>query len=164
MYYRILEIWGVVVICEMGCHDIEENRENIASLLKEIFVRNFTLTEQKSIELSKQKIEDLNKYIVSNNTKIYGAYLDGFFVGFVWAYIYDFLKNSRVHVNYIAVNRLHRGNGIAKLLLREAEYFAKLNSIKEIDLNVSLENKSGVSLYRSLRFKEDTMHMVKNIT
>lgn len=155
---------GVLTITEMDCQHLRESREDIASLLKEIFVCNFNLTEKEAMDISKKKVQDLNKYVLANDTKVYGSYLGKCFAGFVWVYIYNFLKNSRVHVNYIAINRLHRGNGIAKLLLREAEYFAKLNNIKEIDLNVSLENKSGVSLYRSLRFKEDTMHMVKNIT
>ena len=94
---------GGVTIREMGCHDVEANMEDIDKLLSEIYSYNFGLTDKEGYKIAQEKVRSLKQYVLNDDTKVYCAYYDGVFVGFVWVYIYDFLENSRVHVNYIAV-------------------------------------------------------------
>lgn len=147
----------------MSICDIEKSSVIIEKLLSEIYILNFLISEEKSIVIAKEKVKKLYKYILDNNTKMYGAYVNELFVGFVWIYVYEFLKSKRVHINYIAVDRLHRKKCIATLLLKEAIQFAKLNNIKEVDLNVNISNKAAISLYNNYGFKNDKIHMVKSI-
>lgn len=83
-------------------------------------------------------------------------------VGFIYFYEKDEREKTIIHLNHIAVKPDWQKQGIATELINRMEKYAKENKISKISLDVTLENKSAVLLYKKLHFKEIRMHMEKD--
>ena len=85
----------------------------------------------------------------------------------VCGFIYFYEKNERnnriIHLNHIAVKLDRKRQGIATGLISHMEKYARKNKVYKIGLDVTLDNKSAVSLYKKLNFKEIRSYMVKDI-
>ena len=70
---------------------------------------------------------------------------------------------SSVHVHQIVVKDTHRGRGVAKLLVQEAEHRAKEAGLNRIDLTVWRDNVAALAFNKSYGFEEDLIRMWKKV-
>ena len=61
---------------------------------------------------------------------------------------------DEMHINKIAVERLHRRRGLARMLMEEAIIFARAHDIRTVALEVRASNEPAQAFYRSLGFDE----------
>ena len=80
------------------------------------------------------------------------------------------LNKDFVHLFHVFIDRSFRGKGYSKLLIQKAISYAKENSIPEITLFVSPNNKLAIKLYDSFGFtqvgygKTGSLKMLLNIS
>lgn len=143
---------------EFIVHEIE-----ILNLLTETYRVNFNVSNELSTNISKEKLQQLQGYLKSENAIIFGAIKDQELCGFVWIYIHEFFEEKRVHINQIATNSKYRGKGIAKQLINKVEEYAVINGINNIDLFVSEVNSIAHILYERLGFETERRYMNKKL-
>ncbi len=98
--------------------------------------------------------------------RLFVARNDHEIIGFIWATVTNhFLSYSQIGViTQIYVIQQYRNQGIAKLLLNEAEEFFLLNRVNKVQLNVTLSNIPAFTLYRELGFLPTRATMEKTIS
>ena len=107
---------------------IRELRSNELSYIQNILRREFNVSYKEDI-FSKEFV-----YVLENQI-----------VGFViYSLIYD-----RIELNYIYVDKENRNNGIASKLI---SYMISQNDFQNITLEVNINNKEAISLYKKHGF------------
>lgn len=135
--------------------------------LKELLTTSY----ESSFDISKElcnitvdtKIQELGEYLKIKKANLLGVFIQDTLVGFVWFYIHDCFNEKRLHINHIVVDKNHRGQGIAKKLLFQAEKYANEMNVKIIDLLVSESNLDAVRMYKNLGYVTERRYMKKNI-
>lgn len=116
-------------------------------MIREINVNDFSVITEYYREFDDNEVDLFN---LDTFTKIYVYELDNKVVGFInYSIIYD-----RAELNYIYIDKEYRGKNYASLLL---EYFieeCKKKKCINITLEVSVNNKSGINLYKKYGFEE----------
>ena len=70
-------------------------------------------------------------------------------------------KQKQGYISRIAVAKEAEGKGIGKMLMREAEAWAKQNGFSAIGLNVFFTNERAINFYKALGFELETVKMQK---
>ena len=63
----------------------------------------------------------------------------------------------------LIVGENHRGKGIGKALLEKIISSLKKKGCKQIEIQVQVENKNALGLYKSLGFKDWKLHLKKSV-
>jgi [ribosomal protein S18]-alanine N-acetyltransferase len=71
----------------------------------------------------------------------------------VIGYALAFHSRTRAEIHSIAIAPAHRGRGVAVLLLRRIIALLRRRGFATVSLNVRLENKAAIRLYRKLGFQ-----------
>ncbi len=100
--------------------------------LKEMLLNEFHV-DYTSNEYSKE-------YVFIKNNQIYGF--------IIYEYIYD-----RIELDYIYVVSSERGTGIACALMDQMIQFSTVAHVKNITLEVNVNNMKAISLYKKYGFK-----------
>lgn len=109
------------------------------------------------------KTDELYSHIKSNNAIVFLALQDSVLFGFIWCHKINRLNTTRLHISEIVVDKQYRSMGIGQLLMLEAEQFARLNNIEELDLLVTKSNDAAVAFYESLSFSIERYLMKKTL-
>lgn len=80
-------------------------------------------------------------------------------VGFVHGKIEK--KDSKAKIEYIFVEKTSRKNGIAKSLINKFSEKATQQKVKNLLLNVNINNTKAINLYKKLGFKLNKYEMKK---
>ncbi len=126
---------------------------------------NYTITPYKEKYLNELKLlADKNKDVLKPNTKMlyfvvarlfskvsFVAILNSQVVGFV----VSFKNANRIWLHQLAVDKNHRGKGIAKALLWELEAAAANCTI---EFSVKKDNYAAISLYENLGYQRTSFH------
>ena len=85
--------------------------------------------------------------------------------GFVWVdqVLSGFTGKPQAYILDVMVLREYRRKGIGRMLMAEAEAWAKRNGLDYIGLNVSSRNEAAIALYREQGFKIETFRMWKRL-
>lgn len=102
------------------------------------------LSDRVDLKEYSQKIYE-NAVII---TEIYDEKIVGMFAGYA-----NDEKKEKAYVSFVSVIKEHRGNGIAKKLLKEFIEICKKKRFQEIELQTSLENQEAIKLYESNGFE-----------
>lgn len=111
---------------------IEETNDNQLSYIQNILKKEFHISYERDA-FSKEFT-----YVVEN--QIVGI--------IIYSLIYD-----RIELNYIYVDKLHRNNGIAGKLMLHMINDGITNNVKNITLEVNINNKEAISLYTKYGFE-----------
>lgn len=152
MVFRVLEI-----------ADYIRYREPLIGLLSDSYGYNFSFTKDQNDYIANEKIESLKAYINDNSAIVIGAFLNGKLAGFIWLFKYNFFYETRLHINQIVVDNDHRGKGIGKLLMQEAEKQARQLGVETIDLFVSEKNYRALQMYANIGFKTERRLLKKDM-
>lgn len=150
-----------LIIKEIKIQDFIEYKSIILDLLIETYYSNFDISLEQSVNISKEKINIIPKYLEQGNTILMGAFVDKKLIGFIWLYIHNYFDEQRIHINQIIVSQNYRSKGIGKKLIKEVESIAKKHKIKTIDLFVSEINQNAINFYESLNFTTERRYMKK---
>ena len=150
-------------IVKLQYEDFSVYEEKILDLLIETYSINFDISVDTSIELSKEKLSLLKTYVKENKAIVLVSLDENILTGFVWLHKHEFFKETRLHINQIAVDSQHRGKGIAKELLIKTEEVSVEVGSKIIDLFVSETNESAIGLYEKLGFKTERRYMKREL-
>lgn len=126
---------------------------------------NYTITPYKEKYLNELKLlADKNKDVLKPNTKMlyfvvarlfskvsYVAILNNNVIGF----IISFKNGNHIWLHQLAVDKNHRGKGIAKTLLRELETAAAQCTI---EFSVKKDNYTAIALYEKLGYEKSSFH------
>jgi ribosomal protein S18 acetylase RimI-like enzyme len=114
-------------------------------------------------------IEEITKPVNSGYGEIFVAEEMGQIIGFI-SFNTDiknmegiFAKVQVVYVSDIVVQKYHRGKGVGKLLLAEAENYARLKGIKYLKLVLFDKNISAKKFYESNGFENYEVTMLKEL-
>ncbi|MCM3399461.1 GNAT family N-acetyltransferase [Oceanobacillus profundus] len=141
--------------------DLLEHKSTILAFLVESYKVNFNLSQELCTSVCKEKFNLLNTYLKQDSATLIGAFNKEELIGFVWLYKQTNFGEQRLHINQIIVSQEHRGKGIAKQLIKEAERFAINNEIKTMDLNVSEINVEAIKMYDNIGFSTERRLMKK---
>ncbi len=135
--------------------------------LIELFTNSFNSSfpnEKFEEEFIIQKVEQCISFYDKGEAFVICAYdtNKNIICGLIYFYEKQERNNKIIHLNHIAVKKEYQKQGIATELISRMEKYAKENKISKISLDVTLENKSAVLLYKKLHFKEIRMHMEKD--
>jgi ribosomal protein S18 acetylase RimI-like enzyme len=75
-----------------------------------------------------------------------------------------FTREKQGAILAIAVAKEHEGKGVAKLLMRHAENWARTKGLRQLVLNVFANNNRARQFYQMLGYQTETMKMVKDLT
>lgn len=104
-------------------------------------------------EVTNNEIEFINKlidYKITSNSfeKCFKYEINNEIIGIIdFSEIYD-----RLELNYIWINPIFRGKDYSKYLMNYMVSYAQNNNIKNITLEVSVENKIALKLYQEYGF------------
>ena len=62
------------------------------------------------------------------------------------------MENKEALIDGLYIEKKYRGKGISKLLMTEAEMWAKKNCVKYLYVNVLEEKNKEINLYKKLNF------------
>ncbi|QTQ08966.1 GNAT family N-acetyltransferase [Macrococcoides canis] len=130
------------------------NREILKDNHKEILLLLETVENDK--EYCQKKIDELIKFVDSNDTYLFGHIENNKLVSFLWCYKRNYNNTERLHISFLAVNCDFQRQGLAKELLNKVIEILKSTDIEIIDLNVSSNNKAAIKLYEKLGFIEES--------
>ncbi len=135
--------------------------------LIELFTNSFNSSfpnEKFEDEFIIQKVEQCISFYNKGEAFVTCAYdtNTNILCGLIYFYEKEERNSKIIHLNHIAVKKEYQKQGIATALINHMEKYAKENKISKISLDVTLENKSAVLLYKKLHFKEIRMHMEKD--
>jgi [ribosomal protein S18]-alanine N-acetyltransferase len=88
-------------------------------------------------------------YLAQSGSVFLVAAIDGNVVGYALAY----QSRTRAEIHSVAVAPGRRGRGIAVALLRRIFALLRRRGFETVSLNVRLDNKAAVELYRKLGFQ-----------
>ncbi|WP_339316198.1 GNAT family N-acetyltransferase [Oceanobacillus sp. FSL W7-1304] len=145
----------------LDSRDLLEHKSTILAFLVESYKVNFNLSQEQCTSVCIEKINLLNTFLKQNSATLIGAFDNEELIGFVWLYKHTNYEELRLHINQIIVSKKHRGKGVAKQLIKEAERFAINNEIKTIDLNVSEINVEAIKMYDNIGFSTERRLMKK---
>lgn len=123
-YNNVLKFLGESIIDNIAIN-IEKNSHEIYNFIAEYL--NITL--------------DIEKYLVSENTKQIVARDNGTIVG---AIIFN-INNNKAHISYAAVSTEMRNNGINKKMLSALEEYCKNNGIIMLTSNIRAGNIASLT-------------------
>ena len=85
--------------------------------------------------------------------------------GFVWVdqILSGFTGKPQAYILDVVVLKEYRRKGIGRMLMAEAEAWAKRNGFDYIGLSVSSRNEAAIALYREEGFEIETFRMWKKI-
>lgn len=131
----------------------------------------FNENERKLFKFKKNHISILKKllekWIRSRNARVFVAEADGKIIGYILATtnklasVYE--HGHEIHIEGIFIRELFRKKGVGKMLLREAEIWAKEKGIYSLGLTVLVRNKNAFSAYKKLGFFAHNYKMSKII-
>lgn len=153
----------LLIIREMTLEDFIKDKITIFEMLVKLYSDNFGISEERSVNLSKEKLNSIPNYFKQKKLNLIGAYQDQVLIGFLWMYKHEYFGEPRLHISQIFVDKQHRGKGIGKLLLKEAEKYAKKLGVRNIDLFVSEINQNAIKMYTSLGFITERRYMKKTL-
>jgi len=109
-------------------------------------------------------LSDQNKDVLKPNTKMlyyivarlfskvsYVAIQNDVVIGFV----VSFKNDNRIWLHQLAVDRAHRGKGIAKALIHKLE---QASAGCTIEFSVKEDNHAAIALYENLGYKKASLH------
>jgi ribosomal protein S18 acetylase RimI-like enzyme len=77
---------------------------------------------------------------------------------------YDFFTGQpHAHIEVVAVDPSFRGQGIGRMLMAEAERWARSRGYDRVTLNVFAANVRAKGLYERLGFEAETVHYLKEL-
>jgi ribosomal protein S18 acetylase RimI-like enzyme len=91
---------------------------------------------------------------VFENAVTFEAWSGSFLVGLVAAYFNNDAKQS-AYITNVSVLHTFLRLGIASRLLKECVEYAIEKSVREISLEVNVDNESAISMYRKFNFIQD---------
>lgn len=139
-------------------------KKDLVELFKLSFYSSFP-NETFEDEFIEQKVEQCLDFYCKDEANVICA-IDNernILCGIIYFYEKTERNSKIVHLNHIAVKPEYQKQGIATELIDCMEKYAKKNRISKIGLDVTIDNKSAVSLYKKLHFKETRSYMVKDI-
>lgn len=145
----------------LDSRDLLEHRSTILTFLIESYKVNLNLSQEQCTSVCNEKINLLDTYLEQDSATLIGAFNNEELIGLVWLYKHTNFGELRLHINHIIVSKEHRGKGIAKQLIKEAERFAINNEIKIMDLNVSEINVEAIKMYDNIGFSTERRLMKK---
>lgn len=101
------------------------------------------------------KIKDYAQKIERAATR-FEAWADGVLIGLVAVYYNDCEQRLTAYITSVSVLKDWSGNSIATQLMDQSIRYAKIKRIKQISLEVGVENKSAIELYTKMGFIEDS--------
>lgn len=120
------------------------DRDLIYDFLKEID-EDFPVNLSDKVNLD----ETANKYIERATIKY--KLKDGSIIGMVAGYINNY-ETKEAYISLVGIRKNYRGNGIAKILLREFIYECKQKGFNKIFVDTYEENNIAMKLYRDEGF------------
>ncbi|MBN2801526.1 MAG: GNAT family N-acetyltransferase [Deltaproteobacteria bacterium] len=148
---------------ELNLSDYTMYRKKILSLFIDTFLSNFTMDRKEAVLIGSERIELLEKYISNGTALVIGCIDDDELIGVVWAYEHIFFGESRMHVNFLAVDDKFRNQGVGKGLLLVVEERARKSGLTSIDLFVSEMNDAGLKFYSNNEFKTERRYLRKKL-
>ncbi|RLJ10139.1 MAG: hypothetical protein DRP15_01020 [Candidatus Aenigmatarchaeota archaeon] len=88
---------------------------------------------------------------------------DGEIIGYIYFFIKKTLTGTCGYIEHVFVRNEHRGKGLGKLLMKEAERYFKSKGIKRIRATVTLSNQTSLAMCRSLGYKEKRIILEKEL-
>lgn len=143
-------------IRKIDVQDVEENKQELKMLLKEMLELKFGKCENKILEV----YDNMKKFIEDGSAILIGAFEENKIIGFIWAYI---IKEKTYHINYFAVDKDKRGIGIGQRLLDKLYVIAKENNMENIELLVEAHNDRAIKKYKNNDFQEKYIKMEKKL-
>jgi ribosomal protein S18 acetylase RimI-like enzyme len=135
----------------------------IKKLLIDSYRLSFNISEAAAEEITNQKVESLNQYIINNNAILIVATDRDILAGFTWLHEHDYFGEKRMHINHVVVAEDFRGRGIAERLMLEAEKKSIELGITKIDLYVSESNRAAVNLYNKTGYITERRYLSKEL-
>jgi N-acetylglutamate synthase-like GNAT family acetyltransferase len=118
----------------------------IELLIRESFREHEPAYTPDAFDIATPKKHEIEKRI--NEWEVWVAIHANVIVATVSAYS----KGSAMHIRSLAVHPRTRGQGIAKLLLKQVEDFASANGYKRLFLNTTPFMKHAIRLYKAFGF------------
>lgn len=88
-------------------------------------------------------------------------------IGYVYVQITSIengpMENKEALIDGLYIEKKYRGKGISKLLMTEAEMWAKENCVKYLYVNVLEENDKAINLYKKLNFNNFELKLKKEL-
>ncbi len=150
-------------LIKINANNFDTWSEQISKLIDESFKKNFD-NFVKNENYSKNRIEDISNYLKQGTAIIYAAICGKELVGWIWFHEIKRFDSLRLHIAEIAVSEKHQKKGIGKMLIEQAENYAKDNNYMEIELLVTKSNSDAVSFYESNLFETERLVLKKKVT
>ena len=111
----------------------------------------------------KEKCEEVIRYLQDGSAIVFAAIERRKMYGWVWCHEINRLGKRRLHIAEIAVFEEFQHQGIGGKLLNMVEEYAVEHDISEIDLFVTLSNKSAVLFYEKTSYEPERCLMKKKL-
>lgn len=121
---------------------VQRDVPQVIKLLHEVWP-DLTISHLKKHFSKKERAKDNNGFVAVDNNKIIG------FIGFSIGYF-----NDSDFLDWIVVEKDHRGKGIAEILIREFEKDAKKRKVKRIFSTTILKNKPAMNMHKKLGYNQ----------
>lgn len=151
------------MIYKLSIEDINTHKNAIKELLVLTYISNFKIDDKIAKEICDEKIDLLEDYIKDGSATIFAYIEESNLLAFTWVYRHSFFNEQRLHINQIAVNPNSQGKGLAKLLIKKVNDYAKELKIYTIDLFVSEYNENALNLYEKQGFLTERRYMKKEV-
>lgn len=132
-----------------------ESYKNYSEDIKTLIVE-LTNSDKRTNEI----MNSLKVYIENDTAIISGHIMNDKLVSFIWCYPREFGAKKRLHISYFIVDKLYRGKGYSKDLLKFAKCTALELGINEIDLNVDPTNSKAIRVYEAAGFETEKLLLV----
>ncbi len=97
-------------------------------------------------------LQDMKDYQSTGSAILIGAFSAGRIIGFLWAYRRQFLKERRIHISHIIVNKEERSGGVGSAMLLFLEEMARKEGITKLELVTSAGNEATLRFYAAKGF------------
>ena len=123
-------------------------------------VNKETVTTRIADQVTKSRVEH-----GTSNQAFVARDLAGNCAGFVWIdqIRSSFTGKSQAYLLDIVVLESYRRQGLGRLLMAEAEAWAKQKGFDRVGLNVAAHNVAAIDLYNKLGYKTETVKMWKKL-
>lgn len=122
-----------------------------------MILRPATHQDAKELSLLEKELFGFENYPLSYSSFVYhiknNLLIVGVEKGAIAGYILVLIKRKTPKIYSLGIKSTHRNKGIASLLLQEIIYKTKEKSFKNLILEVRVDNKSAIELYKKYDFE-----------
>jgi len=149
-------------IARLMADDCLKYRDDIEVLLQEVYAINLPASNM-SMDRCGQMAAELVDYLNNDSAVLFGAFENGDFAGFLWAYPRNIGSERRLHLNHIILKSQYRKKSFGNALLRELENYAVNNEFAGIELLCTISNIDAMRFYERDGFVAERTQFFKKV-